>query len=618
MYWQIVAMPRYHYAPLATDSEIRLVTILPGVFENQISIDIKHAQLIPPDEDGLSLRPPLKGIRETLPVGWYAFETLEGRIVFCGPDGPRWTHPDPNYDEYDFSHFEGPRTSALRYEALSYTWGDPELYEEISVAEEHQTHPQQSSSRKKPEKSCKRAIAKLTGRTRPRQLMIRQSLAEASRHLRYPNEPRTIWTDAICINQNDTDERNNQVKRMGDIYHFAHRVVAWLGPGFPGCALACSTLEYLGRQVDCSRDNYHFRAHNCKEPEWYRSECPLPYKDNDWNAIHSLLLSQWFRRAWVLQEIQLANPQSIIKCGKHEISWSLLRRAVLTMWNKSQCIPPKTRKVLAVVWGVATHVGGRLEDIFCDYRDRLCEDPKDKIYAFMNLIPPSMFRSTRVDYNQETVDVFRQALLACHKETQRLELLHYCGTTNAVRDSRPTWIPDWSEEVTFTCPRNGGFSSSGASMARVDVLSSGKLEVDGIAITSIHKVEKPDFTNFMDVIHYLRAKGLHQLETTMYRSKCTLLDAFLHTFALGFLQDRMEDTGTLLPTLDDLRNFVKRIETEKSSNSDTQQVTSFWQTLVQQYLLVSRVFSTTGGYVGICNRNLEEGKRTTPICGVVK
>lgn len=437
------------------------------------------------------MHPPLKEIRETLPAGWSAFETLEGRILFDGSDGPRWTHPDPSYDEYDFSHFEGPRTSALKYEALSYTWGDPKLSKEISVAEERRTHPQQSGSRiaTKFEKSTEVAIAKLTGETRPQQLTVRQSLAEVLRHLRYPNETRTMWIDAVCINQNDMNERNKQVKRMCDIYRFAHRVVAWLGPGFPGCDLACSTLEYLGQQVYWSRDSYYIGAHDCQEPELFRPQCPLPYKDNEWDAIHNLFSSQWFRRAWILQEIQLANAQSIIKCGKYEISWPLFRRAVLTIRNKTEGIPPKTRDMIHLVHRVAKPVGGRLEDILCDHHNRLCQDPRDKIYAFMSLTPPSIFRSTRVDYNQETVDVSRETFLACCKETQRLELLKYCGITNAVKKSGPTWVPDWHEAIPFSCARTGGFSSSGLSIARTEVLSFGKLEVDGIAITSINKVE---------------------------------------------------------------------------------------------------------------------------------
>jgi Heterokaryon incompatibility protein (HET) len=36
--------------------------------------------------------------------------------------------------------------------------------------------------------------------------------------------------DAICINQRNIPERNEQVKIIREIYHNAKGVVAWLGP----------------------------------------------------------------------------------------------------------------------------------------------------------------------------------------------------------------------------------------------------------------------------------------------------------------------------------------------------------------------------------------------------
>ena len=38
-----------------------------------------------------------------------------------------------------------------------------------------------------------------------------------------------IWADAVCINQNDLDERSSQVSIMGDIYSSAKVCQIWLG-----------------------------------------------------------------------------------------------------------------------------------------------------------------------------------------------------------------------------------------------------------------------------------------------------------------------------------------------------------------------------------------------------
>jgi hypothetical protein len=41
----------------------------------------------------------------------------------------------------------------------------------------------------------------------------------------------TIWVDAICINQDDEDEKMAQILLMKDIYSHAETVYIWLGLG---------------------------------------------------------------------------------------------------------------------------------------------------------------------------------------------------------------------------------------------------------------------------------------------------------------------------------------------------------------------------------------------------
>jgi hypothetical protein len=39
-----------------------------------------------------------------------------------------------------------------------------------------------------------------------------------------------LWIDALCINQDDVNERTQQVRMMGDVYSSAEQVIIWLGP----------------------------------------------------------------------------------------------------------------------------------------------------------------------------------------------------------------------------------------------------------------------------------------------------------------------------------------------------------------------------------------------------
>ena len=87
----------------------------------------------------------------------------------------------------------------LEYEAISYVWGDPVFG--------HQLHTPLGS------------------------INITGSLDSALRGLRSKECVRNLWTDAVCINQTDKDEKAQQIPLMGGIYKIAKCVLAWLGEG---------------------------------------------------------------------------------------------------------------------------------------------------------------------------------------------------------------------------------------------------------------------------------------------------------------------------------------------------------------------------------------------------
>lgn len=84
------------------------------------------------------------------------------------------------------------------YEALSYCWGDAS--DKIAI-------------------DCNGS----------RGLAVTKNLHAALLALRLPNQERVLWADAICINQDDIEERGSQILLMKDIYRIASSVVIWLG-----------------------------------------------------------------------------------------------------------------------------------------------------------------------------------------------------------------------------------------------------------------------------------------------------------------------------------------------------------------------------------------------------
>lgn len=106
----------------------------------------------------------------------------------------------------------------VRYEAVSYTWGDFEPGHRVFINGLYT-------------------------------LDVTPNCLQALKSFRGKFLSRTLWVDAICIDQRDTDisrrERNCQVGIMGDIYRKAQKVLAWLGPEEPTTARTISKLKRL-------------------------------------------------------------------------------------------------------------------------------------------------------------------------------------------------------------------------------------------------------------------------------------------------------------------------------------------------------------------------------------
>jgi hypothetical protein len=119
-------------------------------------------------------------------------------------------------------------------------------------------------------------------------LSITTNLYMALKRLRDCTLDRILWIDAICINQDDMEERNRQVQSMAKIYAKATRVVVWLEE---------STAGNGGEHGEATTDGDQAleelrRAANNQLTEMLSSK-------TDPQTILSLLRRSWFQRIWV-------------------------------------------------------------------------------------------------------------------------------------------------------------------------------------------------------------------------------------------------------------------------------------------------------------------------------
>jgi Heterokaryon incompatibility protein (HET) len=270
----------YQYRPLERDEdEIRLVLLLPGDLDDPIRISICHILLTPSaSARGKNAK---RGKRANMvPYPWGAEETSDGDTLYLNKNTNEtsWSHPsgDPPLPDIEQPDFQP------RYEALSYTWGTTEGPENAYVMDSGSNGNEECAT-----------------------LAIYQNLASAFRHLRYVDQIRTFWVDAICINQRDIPERNNHVKWMANVYKLAYRVVAWLGREDYNSTQALSTLQHIGDQLEHTKQGRLVRAPGAAEPDLWRNACCFSYDVSTWQALLGILERSWFYRLWCWQEINL-------------------------------------------------------------------------------------------------------------------------------------------------------------------------------------------------------------------------------------------------------------------------------------------------------------------------
>jgi hypothetical protein len=159
------------------------------------------------------------------------------------------------------------------YEVLSYTWGTSDATEDISV-DENKT------------------------------LAIRVNLAIALRYLRLETELRTLWIDAICIDQNNVEEKNVQVPYMTQIYREASCVQIWLGESSYDSDRAFDVLEAIGgkesEMVPSLRSRDWVTGERLvlrpDEPEKLKGQSDLTIED--WHSLKNLFQRPWWTRMW--------------------------------------------------------------------------------------------------------------------------------------------------------------------------------------------------------------------------------------------------------------------------------------------------------------------------------
>ncbi|KAK3621172.1 hypothetical protein LTR56_022970 [Elasticomyces elasticus] len=228
----------------------------------------------------------------------------------------------------------------------------------------------------------------------------------------------TLWSDTLCINQQNLSERNSRVTMMGRIYAEARAVLLWIGTPRADCYRRLKKAKLSEeRGVNASR----------RELCTARSVM-LPTDVSEW-----ILDQAYFTRRWVVQEVSM-KPNRVVLVADQLITFDSLTR------NYGKDLPPLCRLAHAGVY-----VPLLVNLIW--YSTTECSDPRDRLFALLAIsernhgITPDYSKSYADLYTGFASSCIRQgklsAIFACAAETRR------CSRTDTV--AMPSWVPDWRQ-----------------------------------------------------------------------------------------------------------------------------------------------------------------------------
>lgn len=216
---------------------------------------------------------------------------------------------------------------------------------------------------------------------------ITSSLHSALWAFRHTTEARRLWADAICINQEDLLERNEQVDKMGRVYSQAKSVLIWLGEGsLPGATALWMTgiLHDASKLPEMQRDTFRrflnpglvvretLDAYFARRADLflYKFSCPCcsdcvwahpPSLQGAMDAMSELWGNRWFYRLWVLQEASLGQ-QCLFYYGQYCASFEQVSSAS-DMWDALYLPPETTDLVAATPLWTHSHISGMIKTI---------------------------------------------------------------------------------------------------------------------------------------------------------------------------------------------------------------------------------------------------------------
>jgi len=273
-------------------------------------------------------------------------------------------------------------------------------------------------------------------------LTIGYNVSTLLKEFRDPHQDLWLWIDAICINQTNQHEKQEQIKLMANIYKAASQTWVWLGEAADNSGLAMGFLK-------------QFEATQLKSLETDPDGEP-------WKSLRLLLRRRWWSRLWVLQEAMLSKEVTVC-CGSDRVPFGQF--VVLRQCEKEHLIELTRRFGGLQLFNTGVPMEGALLSWDLDrYRIEIgrmrlhewfsyamffdCSVEHDRIYGLLGLIGEAERAKILINYDMPIRTLFTRVAFETLKQ-RGLEALH----VGFVKRNKglPSWVPDWttSELITY-------------------------------------------------------------------------------------------------------------------------------------------------------------------------
>ncbi|EME47138.1 hypothetical protein DOTSEDRAFT_124127, partial [Dothistroma septosporum NZE10] len=156
--------------------------------------------------------------------------------------------------------------SSVSYETISYCWGDTTRFYTIEAE----------------------GI----------DLAVPRGTADALLRFRDPDKVRTLWIDAVCINQDDEVERGTQIAQMHTIYACGTRNLIWIGEDDGTVADAIRVLNQVVEEIEDATESFR-KFPMPGDADYYIHNRSGLRLEIDLEPLLSLCSRPWFGRLWV-------------------------------------------------------------------------------------------------------------------------------------------------------------------------------------------------------------------------------------------------------------------------------------------------------------------------------